>query len=142
MTPNQASAIRSSWSVLEPIQDDVAALFYERLFDVDPTAQRLFGTTDMAVQRAALMQTLTLVVRAVDRLEELVPALEALGRRHATYGVTPDHYESVGAALMWTLAQTLGSAFTADVSEAWAAAYVAQASVMLAAAEKTTATAA
>jgi hemoglobin-like flavoprotein len=142
MTPNHARAIRSSWSVLEPIQDDVAALFYERLFDVDPTAQRLFGSTDMAVQRAALMQTLTLVVRGVDRLEELVPALEALGRRHATYGVTADHYESVGAALMWTLAQTLGNAFTADVSEAWAAAYVALASVMLAAAEKAAATAA
>jgi hemoglobin-like flavoprotein len=134
MTPTQTQAIRSSWAALEPIQDEVAALFYERLFDVDPASQRLFHGTDMRVQRGALMQSLTFVVRSIDRVEELVPALEALGRRHASYGVTEDHYESVGAALMWTLAQALGDGFTTEVSEAWASAYVAVASVMIAAA--------
>jgi hemoglobin-like flavoprotein len=81
------------------------------------------------------MQTLTVVVKSLDRLDQLVPAIEALGRRHAGYGVRPEHYETVGAALLWTLGQGLGEAFTSDVERAWTQAYSTLASVMIAAAE-------
>ena len=39
------------------------------------------------------------------------PALEALGRRHAAYGVRDGHYDTVGAA------------FDGEAREAWAACY-------------------
>lgn len=131
MTPRQVESIRDSWAAVEPIGDVAATLFYDRLFDQEPAIRRLFRRTDLAAQKRVLMQTLAVVVRSLDRLEQLVPAIQRLGRRHAEYGVRPAHYDSVGAALLWTLEQGLGDAFTTDSREAWAAAYATLASVMI-----------
>ena len=88
----------------------------------------------MAPQRKILMQTLTVVVRSLDRLDTIVPAVQALGRRHAGYGVREQHYDTVGAALLWTLEQGLGDAFGDETADAWATAYTTLASVMIEAA--------
>jgi hemoglobin-like flavoprotein len=136
MTPTQIELIRTSWASVEPIADVAASLFYERLFEHDPAVRRLFRRADMAAQKKILMQTLAVVVKGIDRLEALVPAVQALGSRHAGHGVRPEHYDMVGAALLWTLEQGLGDAFTDDVREAWASAYGTLAAVMIAAAEE------
>ena len=136
MTPTQIELIRTSWASVEPIADVAATLFYERLFEQDPAVRRLFRKTDRAAQKKNLIQTLTVVVKGIDRLDDLVPAVQALGRRLAGYGVRPEHYDLVGAALLWTLGQGLGDAFTDDVREAWAQAYGTLAAVMIAAAEE------
>lgn len=136
MTPTQIELIRTSWAAVEPIADVAATLFYERLFEMDPAVRRLFRKTDLAAQRKNLMQTLTVVVKGIDRLDALVPAVQALGRRHAGYGVRREHYDTVGAALLWTLEQGLGDAFTDDARAAWAEAYGTLAAVMIAAAQE------
>lgn len=134
MTPQQQDLIRSTWAMVAPIADDAARIFYDRLFELDPSLRRLFARTDMDAQRKNLMQTLTVVVKGIDRLDALVPAVEALGRRHAGYGVRAGHYATVGQALLDTLAAGLGAAFTPQVQEAWGDAYELLAGVMLAAA--------
>ena len=53
-----------------------------------------------------------------------------MGRRHAQYGVTDGHYDSVGAALLWTLEQGLGSEWSLEVKAAWSSAYALLARVM------------
>ncbi len=111
--------------------DTAAGLFYGRLFELDPAVERLFRRTDMAAQRKVLMQTLTVVMKSLDRLDQIVPAVQALGRRHAGYGVREGHYATVGAALLWTLEQGLGPGFTPAVREAWETAYGILASVMI-----------
>jgi hemoglobin-like flavoprotein len=135
MTPRQIDLIRASWSAVEPIADTAATLFYDDLFELDPALRRLFRRTDMAAQRKILMQTLTVVVKSLDKLDTIVPAVQALGRRHAGYGVRSEHYDSVGIALLWTLEQGLGDAFDDETREAWALAYGTLASVMIAAAD-------
>ena len=134
MNPTDIDLIRTSWSAVEPIADTAAGLFYGRLFELDPAIERLFRRTDMAAQRKILMQTLTVVVKSLDKLEQLVPAVQALERRHAGYGVREAHYATVGEALLWTLEQGLGATFTPPVRAAWAEAYGILASVMIAAA--------
>ena len=131
MTPTQIDLIRASWAAVEPIADTAAGLFYGRLFELDPAIERLFRRTDMAAQRKVLMQTLTVVVKSLDRLDQIVPAVQALGRRHAGYGVREEHYGTVGAALIWTLEQGLGDAFTDPVRAAWTEAYGTLATVMI-----------
>jgi hemoglobin-like flavoprotein len=131
MTPSQVELIRASWTAVEPIQDVAATLFYDRLFELDPSLRRLFRRTDMAQQKKILMQTLTVVVKSLDRLDQLVPAIEALGRRHAGYGVRETHYDTVGEALLWTLGQGLGDGFTPELRDAWTEAYTTLASVMI-----------
>jgi hemoglobin-like flavoprotein len=131
MTPTEIELIRASWAAVEPIADTAAGLFYGRLFELDPAIERLFRRSDMAGQRKILMQTLTVVVKSLDRLDQIVPAVQALGRRHAGYGVRESHYATVGAALLWTLEQGLGDGFTADVRSAWTTAYGTLATVMI-----------
>jgi hemoglobin-like flavoprotein len=90
----------------------------------------LFKTTDLAEQRRKLVQALTMVVQGLDHLEALVPTIADLGRRHVQFGVTDAHYEAVGAALLWTLEQRLGSGWTPEAKVAWSCAYALLADVM------------
>jgi hemoglobin-like flavoprotein len=131
MTPAEIALIRDSWAAVEPIADTAARLFHGRLFELDPAIERLFRRTDMAGQRKVLMQTLTVVVKSLDKLDQIVPAVQALGRRHAGYGVREAHYATVGDALLWTLEQGLGDAFTPDIRAAWTTAYGTLATVMI-----------
>jgi hemoglobin-like flavoprotein len=62
-------------------------------------------------------------VNGLDRLDSIVPAVQDLGRRHVVYGVKPEHYDTVGAALIQTLGQGLGEAFTPQVKDAWIKVY-------------------
>jgi hemoglobin-like flavoprotein len=130
LTPEQIGQVRATWSQVVPIADTAAQLFYERLFQLEPELRHLFGHTDMEQQRRKLMQTLAVAVAALDRLETVRPALEALGRRHVGYGVEDRHYELVAAALLWTLKQGLGDQYTDSVRDAWTAAYGILAGIM------------
>ena len=122
LTATQKSLVQNSFATIVPIADDAAALFYQRLFELDPSLQGMFRG-NMIEQRKKLMQMLTAAVKGLDRIEQLVPVLQDLGRRHIHYGVRDDHYDTVGAALLWTLEMGLGSAFTAETREAWTAVY-------------------
>ena len=62
------------------------------------------------------------------------PVVEKLAIRHVSYGVEDEHYATVGAALIKTLSQGLGEAFTEDVKAAWLTAYGVLSSTMVAAA--------
>jgi Hemoglobin-like flavoprotein len=114
-----------------------AARFYAHLFELHPASERLFATTDMVAQGHKLMQMLEEIVRVLDVPEALVGQVADLGRRHVGYGVRDADYESVGAALLWTLEEALGPAFTPEVREAWSEAYLLLASVMRRAAART-----
>jgi hemoglobin-like flavoprotein len=133
MTPAQVQLVKDSFASIEATRDQAAALFYQRLFDLERDLRSLFKR-DMAVQHAKLMAALGAAVGALDRLESMAPMIRELGRRHAGYGVRPDHYATVGEALIWTLAQTLGEDFTRDLRRAWTDAYGRLAWTMIAAA--------
>jgi hemoglobin-like flavoprotein len=122
MTPYQANLVKQSWAAVLPISDKAAELFYCRLFELDPSLKPLFSG-DMKEQGAKLMKMINTAVNGLDRLEAIVPAVQQLGKRHVAYGVTDEHYDTVGAALLWTLEAGLGDAFTAEVKDAWATTY-------------------
>ena len=130
MTPEQISLVKTSFAQVEPIADTAAQLFYGRLFEIAPHVQPLFAHTNMDRQRQSLMATLGMVVKNLDKPDVVVPAAANLGARHQNYGVQPEHYPIVGEALLWTLAQGLGDAFTDDVRAAWTEAYQLLANVM------------
>jgi hemoglobin-like flavoprotein len=129
MSPEDQVLVRESFAKVAPIAPQAAALFYGRLFELDPSVRPLF-TGDMAEQGRKLMAMIGLVVANLNRLDQIVPQVQALGRRHVGYGVQPAHYGTVGAALLWTLRQGLGEAFTPDVEAAWTEAYAVLATVM------------
>ena len=119
MLSAEKKLIQDTWAQVVPIADRAATLFYQRLFEVDPSARSLFRTTDMVQQRKKLLQVLSVAVSSLDNLGALRKTVEDLGRRQAGYGVKDAHYNSVGVALLWTLEQGLGSAWTAEAAAAW-----------------------
>lgn len=129
ITADHIARVQASFAKVASSADAVGARFYERLFQIDPSLRPLFKG-NMAEQGRRL---LTMIERAVQRLDcadELLGVVQALGVRHAAYGVHETHYDSFGAALLWTLAHELGPDFTADVQDAWVATYSLLADVM------------
>jgi hemoglobin-like flavoprotein len=141
MTPVRIALVQTSFKKVIPIGDTAAQLFYGRLFALDPSLEPLF-TGDMKEQGRKLLGMIGLAVTGLNDLPALVPAVADLGRRHAGYGVKSEHYDTVGAALLWTLEHGLEDAFTPDVREAWTAVYGLLAGTMRQAAYSGAATAA
>jgi hemoglobin-like flavoprotein len=122
MTPEQVKLVQQSFGEVAPIADTAATLFYQRLFETAPAVKPLFHG-DMTEQRRKLMATLAVVVGGLGNIETVLPAASALAKRHVAWGVKPEHYDSVGAALLWTLERGLGERWSDDVAAAWSAAY-------------------
>jgi hemoglobin-like flavoprotein len=122
MTPEQVKAIQGSFTKVVPISEQAAAIFYTRLFEIAPAVKPLFRG-DMKEQGRKLMATLAVVVSGLGNLESVLPAASTLAKRHVAYGVKPDHYKPVGAALLWTLERGLGEQWTPELAAAWGAAY-------------------
>lgn len=122
ITDAQIALVQSSFQLVRPIADTAGLLFYERVFTLAPEARAMFGD-DIARQATRTMTALGTAVDGLTDLEEIESFLIRLGARHVGYGVRPEHFDVVGAALLWTLEQGLGEAFTAAVRDAWVAAW-------------------
>src|SRR5262245_3501489 len=125
--------VQSTWEHVVARVPQAAALFYHHLFAADPSLLPLF-TGPLEEQGKKLMQMLDVAVGTLNDLETLVLMLQRLAKRHVAYGVKEVHYHTAGAALLKTLAEALGEAFTPAVSEAWAEVYGVMAAIMIAAA--------
>lgn len=135
MTPQQTVLVKSSWQKVLPIRDTAAELFYTKLFTLDPALKPLF-TGDIKEQGRKLTAMISTAVNGLDRLDTIVPAVQDLGRRHVGYGVKDTDYDTVAAALLWTLEKGLGDAYTPEVKAAWVEVYTLLAGTMKAAAAK------
>lgn len=130
MTAREVTLVQESFRKVLPSTEQVAALFYARLFEIEPAVRGLFNG-DMQEQGKKLFQMLGLAVGSLECFETVGPHLRQLGARHLGYGVRDEHYSSVGVALLWTLERGLGAAFTSEVKHAWTALYAAIANTML-----------
>lgn len=122
VSPVQKELVQETFATVEPIAEQAAELFYGRLFEIAPNLKALFKG-DMVEQQRKLMAVLKVAVAGLDDPERLIPAVRILGQRHAEYGVVDDDYDTVAEALIWTLEQGLGEAFTPEVADAWVAVY-------------------
>jgi EAL domain-containing protein (putative c-di-GMP-specific phosphodiesterase class I)/hemoglobin-like flavoprotein len=129
LTAQDVMLVRSSFALVVPIQDDIATLFYDRVFAVAPEVRRLFAK-DMSGQKLKLMALLTTCIGKLHDFPTLVPSLKQLGVRHAAYGARTEHYAIIGEALFRALEVGLGNSFTQETRSAWTKAYNALAVTM------------
>jgi hemoglobin-like flavoprotein len=122
VTPHQIDLVQTSFAKIAPNAAVAADLFYARLFQIAPDFRRLFPG-DLTEQKKKFVAMLDTAVGGLVHRDLLMLALQALGRRHAGYGVTAEQFAPVGTALLWTLQQVLGRDFTSEVKDAWAAVY-------------------
>ena len=129
MTPEQAKLVTDSFRKLLPTASVTADLFYYRLFETTPEVRSLFPH-DLMVQKKKFITMLSAMVTNLNEFEKIAPVVEDLGMRHADYGIIAKHYELFGAALLWTLGESLGVDFTPPVRAAWTEAYKTLAGIM------------
>ncbi|WP_372870085.1 globin family protein [Shewanella sp.] len=120
LTEQQIRLIQRSFDLVRPISDAAAALFYQNLFEIDPSLRQLFKS-DLHNQGRKLMAMLDAAVKGLNQPDKLVPVLEQLARRHIQYGVKTSHFSPVGNALLYTLAEGLEDEFTPETKAAWIA---------------------
>lgn len=121
--------IRSSFDRLAPMGEEVAQRFRRQLLGMDPGIRPHLAKTDQS--GGGLFAALAFAVAHLDRPEVLMPAARALATLHRAHGVPARHYDTAGAALIWTLEETLGpEGFPPETRRAWAAAYTTLADAM------------
>jgi methyl-accepting chemotaxis protein len=134
MTVQQVEAVRASWKLVLPIQDEAGKMFYDKLFTTAPGIRHMFKP-DITHQANKLMQVLGYVVSKLHRMDELLPEVQKLGAKHQGYGAHPEHYEVVGQCLIATLKDGLGSHWNAETQDAWVTAFNTLKNVMIIAQE-------
>ena len=132
MTPDQIEQVKISFATV--VKEQAATSFYRRLFELDPSLRPMFPD-DLAEQKKKVIGAFSMMVDSLDKLDDILPVVRALGQRHGGYGVTPAHYATMGAALLWTLQQILGAGWTPKLATTWSEAYRLIAGTMIAAAE-------
>jgi hemoglobin-like flavoprotein len=134
MNAAQVELIRQSLIHVHPIADQIAKSFYAHLFEVTPHLQNLFPG-DMHKQGAMLMTSLQLAVSHLDDAASVLPAIQALGERHTSYGVRAEYYPLAKEAYLWALERHLGDTLTPALKDAWEAAFDALTQAMIRATE-------
>ncbi len=122
MTPEQVALVQGSLVELGPRTAEMAARFYDHLFEADPASRAMFSQ-DAAAQEFIFVSELAVIVRSATRFDTFLVRARDLGAEHARFGVTHVHYEVAGRALLSALDETLGPAFTDEMREAWRLAF-------------------
>jgi diguanylate cyclase (GGDEF)-like protein len=122
LTARDVMLVRTSFSLVVPIQDTIASFFYERLFAIAPELRSLFPD-DLSGQKGKLMALLATCVGKLHNFSTLAPVVKDLGARHVAYGAKTEHYSMVAEALLWALAKGLGATFTPEIRSAWTKVY-------------------
>jgi len=117
--PDTHFLVQTSFEKIAARRDEAAQIFYSHLFEIAPHTRVMFDGVDLSVQGSMLMNMIAAAVKGLDRLDELKPVLEDLGRRHAGYGVRIEHYAPVEQCLLHTIRTLLGGDFNLDVQLAW-----------------------
>jgi hemoglobin-like flavoprotein len=122
LTPQQITLVHDSFRKVAIRADTTGQLFYDRLFELDPSLRPLFKP-DMRDQRLKFIQTVGTLVASLNLPGKIEGPIQHLGQRHLKYSVEKGHYAVAGEALIWALEHVLGNDFTPDVREAWTELY-------------------
>ena len=92
MNAAQQELVRTTFARLVVMPEVAGALFYERLFTVNPNFRGLFKN-DMRIQGVKLMTMLAAVVYNLHEPDQVLPAIRDLAVRHVGYGVKLGDYD-------------------------------------------------
>lgn len=128
--------LRKSFELVSEREPELAARFYERLFNDHPATREFFGDTVGKRQHKMLREALRAVMDNLENPTWLDGNLRALGETHVGYGVQDHMYDWVGESLLRTIAEATGDAWTPELERAWMHAFDAIAHLMKAGAAR------
>ncbi|KAJ5982821.1 hypothetical protein N7451_012921 [Penicillium sp. IBT 35674x] len=125
LTTQQKEIVKSTIPALQEHGVTITTLFYKRLLAAHPELKNIFNTAhqDTGEQPAALAHAIWAYASNIHHPEALGAAVSRIGHKHASLGVTADHYPIVGEHLLAAIKEVLGPAINQEVLSAWGAAY-------------------
>ena len=127
--------IDASVPVLREHGHSITRRFYADLFAAEPGLTNLFNMGNQAsgAQQGALASALFAYAANIDNAAALAPVVERIAHKHASLGIQPAQYWTVGRFLLGAIQKVLGAAATPDLLAAWDEAYWLLASTLIAA---------
>jgi len=125
--------VKSTVPILEVSGSAITDYFYNRLFTHNPEAQNIFNMSNQASgkQSFALFSAIAAYAKNLDNVEQLLTMVERIAQKHTSLNIQPEHYDLVGHHLIETLRELVPEQFTAEIEEAWTAAYQALAAIFI-----------
>jgi len=125
LTDKHIDIIKSTIPLLENAGPALTGHFYQRLFSHNPELQDIFNMANQhsGRQQVALFEAIAAYAKNIENLAVLTTAVERIAQKHTSFNIKAQHYAVVGHHLIETLRELASEAFTADVEEAWTAAY-------------------
>lgn len=118
-----ATLLRDTLEIVLASDDSFPRGFYERLFVAHPELRAMFHRNSDGAQAKAFAQKLTALVDHLTDPAWLERELPTLAANHRFYGVTAEMYPWVGEALLATLREACGPAWSPEAERAWTELY-------------------
>jgi len=124
--------IQASLPVLRDHGLTITSTFYKNMFGEHPELRNLFnmGNQAQGLQQQSLASAVFAYAANFENPSALTPVVSRIAHKHASLGITSEHYPIVGRHLLGAIKQVLGDAATPELIEAWAEAYGALADVL------------
>lgn len=110
--------LKTTYALVRAEEHRFTSTFYSKLFAAAPHLREMFGD-DLAAQARKLTAALDAVVANLDCPTQNTQMLTELGRRHATYGVTREHYDLVITLLIDSMREVLSPHADDSALEEW-----------------------
>jgi nitric oxide dioxygenase len=130
LSDRQIELVEGSWELVMLETDEAGLIFYGELFEIDPGLRPLFKE-DIKSQAHVFVSLITFVVHKLKNIDVIAEDVKALGVRHKSYHVRPEHYQVVGEALLITLEKILGRKWNLEIKQAWSAVYNSLSAIMI-----------
>ena len=132
MTNEQKDLVRATVPVLREHGVALTTYFYNRMLTHNPELKNVFNSANQrnGAQPTALAMSVLAYAEHIDNPLVLSTAVNRIAHKHVSLDIRPEQYAIVGKHLLASIAEVLGEAASADLIDAWAAAYGELAAIM------------
>lgn len=125
LTQQHIELVKATIPLLESAGTAITEHFYQRMFSHNPELKHVFNLSHQhsGRQPVALFNAVAAYAKNIENLDTLASAVERIAHKHTSFNIQAEQYSIVGHHLIETLRELAPDAFTAEIEEAWTAAY-------------------
>ena len=133
LTKQQIELVKATVPVLREHGVALTSHFYKRMLSHNPELMQVFnmGHQRAGFQQQALAGAVLAYAENIENLPALLGAVAHITNKHVSVGIRAEHYPIVGKHLIASIKEVLGDAATPELIDAWTAAYMQLADVLI-----------
>lgn len=133
LTKQQIELVKATVPVLREHGVALTSHFYKRMLSHNPELMQVFnmGHQRAGFQQQALAGAVLAYAENIENLPALLGAVAHIANKHVSVGIRAEHYPIVGKHLIASIKEVLGDAATPELIDAWTAAYMQLADILI-----------